>query len=402
MINKRQKTRTVILIIILVVAIIAGVFGACYYMNGYTSPFDILSAEDEEEVEEVVEEPTLIIEEPEVEEETEEEAQTEEVEEEIEEETTEPLLSGYGYFGALSVEDGRLVDSDGDTVILAGVSSHGLSWYPEYVSADSIAYLKNYYGINVVRLAVYTSDYNGYCVGGEDIQSSIKDTIDEAVCAAVDNDMYIIIDWHILNDSNPNTYKAEAIQFFGEMVRLYSDIDNVIYEICNEPNGDTTWDDIKSYANEVIPVIRNVDSDAVILVGTPSYCSDLESVMADPLDFDNIMYTYHFYTTSHTVKARNHLMEALDEGLPVFISEFGLSEASGDGRLDTKEASNWLELMYEYELSGCVWSLCNKDETSSLISADCDKTTDYVYDDLSTSGKWLYDYMIEGDSSSEE
>ena len=294
-----------------------------------------------------------------------------------------------------------LVDAEGEAVQLTGVSSHGLSWYPEYVTADSIKALRDNWGINVIRLAMYTSDYNGYCVAGEEIQTVLKDNIDEAVTAATENDMYVIIDWHILNDGNPNEYKSQAIQFFGEIVRKYEDNENVIYEICNEPNGDTTWEDIKKYANEVIPVIRNVDEDALILVGTPSYSSDLDSVLEAPLDFDNIMYTYHFYAGTHKSSARNSLTNALDAGLPVFISEYGLVSADGDGTVDTKEAEKWIDILKEYNLSSCIWNLSNKAEGSALISADCDKTADFEYEDLSEQGQYFFDLLQNNKSNTE-
>ena len=299
------------------------------------------------------------------------------------------------------MEDGSLVNEDGDIVQLTGVSSHGLSWYPEYVTADSIKSLRANLGINVIRLAVYTSDYNGYCVGGEEIQNVLKDNIDQAVKAATDSDMYVILDWHILNDGDPNEYKAQSIQFFGEMVRKYKDNENVIYEICNEPNGDVSWADIKRYAREVIPVIRNVNKDALILVGTPDWSSDLESATEDPLDFDNIMYTYHFYAASHKSSARDALADALEAGLPVFISEYGFTSADGDGAIDKKEASKWLELIDEYKLSSCIWNLSNKDEASALINSDCDKTADFEYDDYSEQGKYFFDMLKANENTNE-
>ena len=406
MVSKKQKFRTVVLILILAVAIIAGVFGISYAKGHVTFPWEVTTNETEEAVvaeepkteettekkvktEESKEEKEEIVEEPEKTEETQEEEETV-VEPETTAATTGVTLD---YYGALHVEDGQLVDEDGNVAVLTGVSSHGLSWYPEYVTPETIESLRNNWGINVIRLAMYTSDYNGYCVAGEDIQSTLKSNIDAAVEAATDNDMYVIIDWHILNDGNPNEYKSQAIQFFGEMVRKYEDNENVIYEICNEPNGDTTWEDICDYANEVIPVIRNVDEDAVILVGTPDWSSDLESVIESPLDYDNIMYTYHFYAGTHKSSARNTLTDALDEGLPVFISEYGFVSANGDGTIDTKEAAKWQDIIDEYQLSSCIWNLSNKDEGSALISADCDKTYDWEEEELSEQGQYFFDLL---------
>ncbi|PHU39725.1 glycosyl hydrolase family 5 [Pseudobutyrivibrio ruminis] len=424
MVSKKKKFGAFIFAVIFSIAIVGGIFGVCYYKGIVSYPWQIKNVTSADNTiafskEETVSEPEEVVveEKPEVKPSVETEETKPEPETTVEEpETTEEeqdvdfnsLLSEDGiantgvkmdYYGALSVSDGKLVDSHGKEVQLTGISTHGINWFPEFATPETIASLRNNFGINVIRLAMYTSDYNGYCVGGSDNQKDLMDKICSAVDAATENDMYVIIDWHTLNDENPNTYKAESIQFFGEMVRKYKGNDNVIYEICNEPNGDTTWSDIKSYAKEVIPVIRNVDSDAVILVGTPEWSSDLESVQDDPLNFKNIMYTYHFYAASHKDDARTELESALEAGLPVFISEYGLVSADGNGSVDTKEAKKWYDLIDEYKLSSCIWNLSNKDEGSALISADCQSTLDWKYEDLSEEGKYFFDKLSEGNKT---
>ena len=424
MVSKKKKFGAFIFAVIFSIAIVGGIFGVCYYKGIVSYPWQIKNVTSADNTiafskEETVSEPEEVVveEKPEVKPSVETEETKPELETTVEEpETTEEeqnvdfdsLLSEDGiantgvkmdYYGALSVSDGKLVDSHGKEVQLTGISTHGINWFPEFAAPETIASLRNNFGINVIRLAMYTSDYNGYCVGGSDNQKDLMDKICSAVDAATENDMYVIIDWHTLNDENPNTYKAESIQFFGEMVRKYKGNDNVIYEICNEPNGDTTWSDIKSYAKEVIPVIRNVDSDAVILVGTPEWSSDLESVQDDPLNFKNIMYTYHFYAASHKDDARAELERALEAGLPVFISEYGLVSADGNGSVDTKEAKKWYDLIDEYKLSSCIWNLSNKDEGSALISADCQSTLDWKYEDLSEEGKYFFDKLSEGNKT---
>lgn len=401
MVSKKQRFRTVILILILAAAIIAGVFGISYVKGGVTFPWQVTSETQTASKEEKTTK-------PEVTETKEKEVKTEVKKEEVkvqepkeEKEVKEPETVGaktgvsLNYYGPLHVENGALVDEEGHAAQLTGVSSHGLSWYPGYVSADSIKSLRTNWGINVIRLAMYTSDYNGYCVAGDDVKNTLKDNIDVAVKTATENDMYVIIDWHILNDNNPNEYKDQAIQFFGEMVRKYADNENVIYEICNEPNGDTTWADIKAYANEVIPVIRNVDSDAIILVGTPRWSSDLDAVLEDPLDYTNIMYSFHFYGCTHKSSYRNTLTNALDAGLPVFVSEYGFVNADGNGNVDKKEARKWVDIFDEYKLSSCIWNLSNKDEGSALIDSKCSKTADFEYEDLSEQGKFFFDLLKE-------
>ena len=404
MVSKKQRFRTFLFVIILAAAIIGGVFAISYFKGGVTFPWQVTVSDTQEKKasSEPKEEPKLVVKEkPKKVESKKVEKPASENKEEIVEEETEPKSIGSGtqlkYYGQLSVDGTRLVDENGDDALLMGVSTHGINWFPEYASAKTIKSLREDWGINVIRLAMYTSDYEGYCVGGNDNQKYLKGLIDEAVNAAIDNNMYVIIDWHILNDGNPNEYKSDAIQFFGEMVRKYESYENVIYEICNEPNGDTTWEDIREYANEVIPVIRNVDEDAIILVGTPKWSSDLYSVLENPLDFDNIMYTYHFYAGTHRSRERDKLRTAIEEGLPVFISEYGLVSADGDGNADLTEANRWFDLMREEDLnlSSCMWNLSNKDEGSAMINSDCEKVEGFTEDDISDSAKYLLDTIGE-------
>lgn len=153
--------------------------------------------------------------------------------------------------------------------------------------------------------------------------------------------MYVIIDWHTLSDSNPLQYSDNAVDFFRNIADKYSDCPNVIYEICNEPHGGTSWYDISKYANKIIPVIKEKNPDAVILCGTPNYCQNICDVTEGLLDnFSNVMYTFHFYAGTHTDGYRGVLSQAIDDKhIPVFVSEFGLTDMSGDGELHYGEAA---------------------------------------------------------------
>lgn len=300
--------------------------------------------------------------------------------------TTAPGGSPFAEHGALRVSGTSLVDQNQSPYQLFGMSTHGLSWFPEYVNADAFATLRSW-NTNCVRLAMYTAEYNGYCTGGN--KESLKNTVKQGVEYATSQGMYVIIDWHILNDRNPMNYKEEAKAFFAEMSALYKDRDNILYEICNEPNRGVDWGTIKAYAEEVIPVIRANDSNAVILVGTPEWCQQVDQAAAAPLAFDNIMYTLHFYAATHTDWLRQRAESALGSGLPIFISEFGMCDASGNGGNDFNQAASWMELIRRHNLSYCCWNLANKAETSSIINSWCSKTSGWTDEDLSESGKWI-------------
>ena len=312
-----------------------------------------------------------------------------------------------GYYGALQVIGTQLCDSNGNAVQLRGISTHGLAWFPDYVNAELFRELHDEWKANVVRLAMYTAEYGGYCSGGD--QKKLKQLISDGVQYATDNDMYVIIDWHILSDGDPNTHKEDAKAFFTEMSEAYSGYDNVLYEICNEPNGGTSWSSIKSYAEEIIPVIRENDEDAVILVGTPNWSQYVDQAAADPITaYSNIMYTLHFYAATHTDGLRSTMAAAIDAGLPVFVSEYGICDASGNGAIDEKQANAWVELMDRYGVSYVAWNLSNKNETSAVFKNSCGKLGGFTQEDLSSSGRWLYDMltgkgagMTSGDSRQE-
>ena len=170
----------------------------------------------------------------------------------------------------------------------------------------------------------------------------------------------------IYYDGNPQTYKSQAKTFFAEMAQKYKDYNNVIYEICNEPNN-CSWSDIKSYAEEIISVIRSYDNDGIIIVGTPTW-SQLGSQghLYEPADdpirgYSNLMYAFHFYASepAHNQWLTEKIGTAINKGLPVFVTEFGLSAANGDGNIDLGKADEWLNRCDKYNVSYCVWSLSN-------------------------------------------
>lgn len=292
--------------------------------------------------------------------------------------------------GRLHVKGTKLVDKKGHEVQLRGVSTHGLSWYPQYVNDKCFAQLHDKWGANVVRLAMYIEEYNGYCSGDAKNRSDLKKLIKKGVRLAKKHKMYVIVDWHILSDGNPNSHKKEAKAFFREMSREFKGYNNVIYEICNEPNNGTSWKEIKSYARSVISTIRKNDKKAVIVVGTPTWSQDVDQAAADPIKGDNIMYALHFYAATHKADLRNKMTAAINKGLPVFVTEYGICDASGNGAIDKKEADRWVQTMDEYGVSYIAWNLSNKQESSSIIKSSCSKVSGFKKSELSDEGKWLY------------
>lgn len=293
----------------------------------------------------------------------------------------------FGRHGVLSVNGADLVDAHGEKMQLRGMSTHGIAWFPDFVSPETFKFLRDEWNTNCVRLAMYTHEYNGYCAGGD--KDRIKGLVKNGVEYATELGMYVIVDWHVLNEQNPLTYKDEALKFFDEMSELYADYGNVIYEICNEPNGSGSWNDVTAYANEVIPVIRENDPDSVIIVGTPTWSQDIDQALNSPLGYDNIMYALHFYAATHTDWLRSRMENCVNSGLPVFISEFGMCDASGNGAIDVYQSEQWKALIDKYGTSYMCWNLANKNESSSIIKESCRKLSGWTDDDLNEQGRLI-------------
>ena len=294
--------------------------------------------------------------------------------------------------GQLRVTDGKLCSESGEPVMLRGISSHELITVESFLNEDLFRELSEDHGVNLFRLAVYTYGVGviGYCTGGD--RDRYKEDIAKGVAYATDQDMYVLIDWHVLSDGDPNTYLEDAKAFFAEMAETYGDHNNVLYEICNEPNG-VDWPTVKRYAETIIPVIREKDPDSVIIVGNPDWSKDLESVAADPLAFDNILYTLHFYAASHGQDVRDMTEKVSRQGLPIFVSEFGITAASGGHPRDTESADLWIDLLEREHISYCMWALSKANEACSAVRFNVPKYSGLEREDFTETGLWFLDTL---------
>lgn len=300
-------------------------------------------------------------------------------------EELKPISGGVSENGRLSVKGTSLCNERGEKIVLRGMSSHGIHWYPQFASKQAIANTAEH-GANLFRVAMYTGE-GGYISRPDAVKKQALDAVD----AAIANDMYVIIDWHILSDGNPAAYKEQAKTFFDEVSKVYADEPAVIYEICNEPNGNVSWErDIKPYAEEMIKVIRKNAPDAVILIGSGTWSQDIHTAAANPVSGKNLMYTCHFYAGTHGKWLRDRIDAALASGLPVFISEWGTSAADGSGGTFLKEAKEWTDFMDSRGLSWANWSLCDKGETSAALKTGTSPNAKWAESDLTESGKFVF------------
>ena len=298
--------------------------------------------------------------------------------------------------GRLSVKGVDLVDQSQKKFQLRGVSTHGINWDvgAPYVNEEAFRTLRDDWGVNAIRLAMYTSEYNGYCSGGD--KKALRTKVEEGVQYATKLGMYVIIDWHILSDGNPKQHIKEAKRFFATMAAKYKKQKNVLYEICNEPNG-CSWKTIRSYAQSETKVIRKKDAKAIVIVRTPTWSqlgwdgTHVEVADSPLKNVKNVMYSLHFYANewSHNKYLPAKLDLVRKKGIPVIVTEFGMTAASGNGAISTSSTSRWLTRLDKRNVSYFCWSLSNKNESSALLRPGCKKTGAWTKKDLSKAGQYI-------------
>ncbi|MFD1140208.1 cellulase family glycosylhydrolase [Larkinella insperata] len=296
--------------------------------------------------------------------------------------------------GRLRVVNRQLTNEAGSPIQLRGMSSHGLHWFGSCYTPSALQTLATGWGADVFRAAMYISE-GGYLNDKVGLQNKVNQLVDWSE----QNGMYCIIDWHILNPGDPNIYTNEAMEFFRLMAQRHAGKKHVIYEICNEPNG-VSWAQIKSYAEKVIPVIRQYDQNAIILVGTPSWSGSPWEVVGNPLtgaNATNVMYTFHFYAGSHYLPNYRANMENALANIPIFASEWGTSNYSGNGGNDYNSAQAWIDFFAGNNASGikvswCNWSFADKAETSAALNPGACAGSNW--NNTSESGTWVKSRLL--------
>lgn len=261
--------------------------------------------------------------------------------------------------GQLRVEGTQLVDSKGAPVQLRGVSMGWHNMWPRFYNQGTVDRLTGDWGADLVRCSVGVAHLDS----GFDCDSvAAYAVVDSIVQAAVRNGAYVLVDFH----SHPNKL-ADAKRFFTHVAGKYGHLPNIMYEIWNEPT-EVPWSECKAYAEELIPVIRALDPDGIVVVPTPRWDQEVDKAADDPIaGVPGLLYSLHYYAATHTGWLRDKAQYALDKGLPLIMSECASMLHTGDGVIDTKEWDEWMRFADEKGISWAAWSISDKDETCSML-----------------------------------
>ncbi|MEU8076533.1 cellulase family glycosylhydrolase [Catellatospora citrea] len=301
--------------------------------------------------------------------------------------------------GQLRVCGVKLCNRYNQPIQLRGMSTHGIQWYPQCVNDASLNALATDWNADVLRVSMYIQE-DGYETNPQLFTDRVHGYIEQATARG----MYVIVDWHMLTPGDPNYNLARARTFFTAIAQRHAAKTNILYEVANEPNG-VGWAAIKSYAEQIIPTIRAIDSDAVVLVGTRAWSSlglsdgaSETEVINNKVNATNIMYTFHFYAASHGSSYLNALSRAADQ-IPMFVTEFGTQEASGDGPNNFTQAQAYLDLMAAKKISWTNWNYSDDFRTGAVFTTGTCGTGPYAGTSrLKPAGVWVRDRIRTADS----
>ena len=314
------------------------------------------------------------------------------------------------YYGALHTSGNKIIGAkNNQQAMLRGVS---LFWSDatgaSYYNPNVISWVVDNFKIDVFRFAMGIEYYDSNGGTKNAVDGGYKTNpegqlsmIDKMVQTAIENDVYIIIDWHSHRAHQETTI---AKDFFQKVSLKYKNVPNVIYEIYNEPVSGSggNWDAIKNYANQVVPGIR-ANTQNLVIVGTPNWSQHPEQGAQSPIASTNIAYVLHFYASSHSKGSYGgHVTSALNAGYPVFISEWGTTNADGDGEPNASATNEWTQFMDQNNIPNCNWSLRQqtsdvdqKSEKSAIFAGDKSLITAAALDaaTLTSSGSIIKSYL---------
>jgi endoglucanase len=300
--------------------------------------------------------------------------------------------------GQLHVCGVHLCNEANRAIQLRGMSTHGLQWFDECYNDASLNALAGDWHADLLRIAMYVQE-QGYETNPSWFTNRVNSLVDEAE----ERGMYAVIDFHTLTPGDPNYNLDRAKTFFAAVAARNAAKKNVVYEIANEPNG-VSWAGIKSYAEQVIPVIRAADPDAVVIVGTRGWSSlgvsdgsSETEILNNPVNATNIMYTFHFYAASHKDNYRSAVSRAATK-LPLFVTEFGTVSATGGGALDQSSTTAWLDLLDQLKISYANWTYSDANESSAALRPGTCAGSDYGSGTLTESGSLVRSRISTPDS----
>ena len=105
------------------------------------------------------------------------------------------------------------------------------------------------------------------------------------------------------------------------------------------------------------------------------------------------MYTLHFYSASHGKELRDTAERLSQSGLPIFVTEFGVTASSGGAPRDIEGANEWIDMLERENISYCMWAFSKAAEECAAIRWTVLKYSGFEQEDYTETGLWLLETL---------
>jgi hypothetical protein len=291
----------------------------------------------------------------------------------------------------LHVEGTAIKDPSGKTIVLRGtalIDIGSLYAYGGNSSAGITARIDKIAAAglqgHVMRLPVYPKiNYNAgyptcsplpYPVGSGPSASCTPTTpmtaadyvskvLKPAVDYATSKNLYVIIDFHQIDNATTGTSAADATTFWTDVAPKFAGYSNVLYEPFNEPiDGSASWATLKPVVQGWINTIQAGDpNNKIIIVPSMSYDQHPGDAASNPPTGTNLVYTAHVYPGNWSTSFKSQVTTAVAKA-PVFFTEWGYELNGSDQNLSTTSATwgtDFEALVDGYGASWTAWATDN-------------------------------------------
>jgi hypothetical protein len=298
----------------------------------------------------------------------------------------------------LHVEGTAIKDPSGKTIVLRGtalIDIGSLYAYGGNSSAGITARIDKIAAAglqgHVVRLPVYPKvNYNAgyptcsplpYPVGSGPSASCTPSTpmtaadyvskvLKPAVDYATSKNLYVIIDFHQIDNATTGTSAADATTFWTDVAPKFASYANVLYEPFNEPiDGSASWATLKPVVQGWITTIRAGAPNNIIIVPSMSYDQHPGDAASSSPTGTNLVYTAHVYPGNWSTSFKSQVTTAVAKA-PVFITEWGYELNGRDSNLSTSSTTWGTDFEASVNGYGASWTAWATDNawTPSIFS----------------------------------
>ncbi len=267
----------------------------------------------------------------------------------------------------LHTDGPTLLTADGDVVRLRGVMVPD----PATLAADGrfdrdlVADVAAA-GANVVRVPVHPGNW-------ADDHDYLWRYLDPIARWAGEEDLYVILDWHVIGDvatgtapDDPDLFAAdldETRAFWTAVAAHFANAPHVLFELVNEPQG-IAADDWRDVADDLTALVRGQGATQPVIVGGTDYARDLSWLADGGVDDDQVVYATHVYPGHARAFWQSWFGDVTDR-YPLLLTEWGYQDenradgpaylagdAAGYARpllraLDQEGASGWVACWWD-------------------------------------------------------